>query len=82
MKELQEDMRCYLTFSDEDVFKGIAIPEETSAIQTEEDDPQSAMSTPVSTPEEEDTAGMGRESIAEKRPQNKFPGWEKVIHPS
>ena len=40
------------------------------------------MSTPVSTPEDEATMGMARESIVEKRPQNKFPGWEKVLHPS
>ena len=71
-------MRCYLTSSDEDIFKGNALPEETSTIQTEEDDPQDAMSTPISTPEEEATAGTARESIAEKRPPIKFPGWEKV----
>ena len=74
-------MRCYLTFSDEDIFKSITLPEEMSTIQIEEDYPQSAMSTPVSTPEEEATMGMARESIA-KRPPNKFPGWEKVLYPS
>ena len=75
-------MRCYLTFSDEDIFKGIALLEEMFAIQTEEDDPQDAMSTPISTPKEEATMGMARESIVEKRPPIKFPGWEKVLHPS
>ena len=74
VKELQEEMRCYLTFSDENVFKGIAPPEEMSAIQTEEDNPQSTMSTPVSTPEEEATVQTARESIAEERPPNRFPG--------
>ena len=50
----------------------VALSEEMSAIQTEEDDPQNAMSTPVSTPEGEATAGTARESIAEKRPQSNF----------
>ena len=75
-------MRCYLTFSDEDIFKGIALLEEMSAIQTKEDDPQNAISTPVSIPEEEATAGMAKESIAEKRPPIKFLHWENVLHPS
>ena len=62
-------MRYYLSFSDEEVFKGMAIPEETSAKPTEEADPQSASTTPVSTPEEEATMGTAKESIVEKRPQ-------------
>ena len=33
-------------------------------------------------PEEEATVGMAREPAAEKRPPNKFLGWEKVLHPS
>ena len=75
-------MRCYLMFSDEDVFKGIAVLEEMSAIQTKEDDPQNTISTPVRMPEGEAIAGMARESIVEKRLPIKFPGWEKVLHPS
>ena len=82
VKELREEMRCYLTFSNEDMFKGIALLEETSAIQTKEANPQSTMSTPTSTPEEEATVGIARESTAEKRPSNKFPAREKVLHPS
>ena len=34
--ELQEDMKCYVSFSDEDVFDGIALPEEIPIITTEE----------------------------------------------
>ena len=75
-------MRCYLSFLDEEVFKGVALPEETSAKPTEEADPLSTRTTPVSTPEEEATAGTAKESIAEKRPPIKFLGWEKVLHPS
>ena len=49
VKELQEGMRCYLSFSDEDVFKGVALLEDVPAIQTEEANPQNARSTPAST---------------------------------
>ena len=75
-------MRCYLSFSNLDVFKGVALLEEKSTIQTEEADPQSTRSTPASTPEEEATMRMAREPTVEKRNPNKFPGWEKVLHPS
>ena len=75
-------MRCYLSFLDEEVFKGMALLEEMSANPTKEADPQSARTTPVSTPEEEAMAGMAKESFAEKRPLIKFLGWEKVLHPS
>ena len=55
-------------------------PEETSAILTEEADPQSAGTTPASTPEEEAIVGVAREPAAERR-SPKFLGWEKVLHP-
>ena len=34
-------MRCYLFFSDEEVFKGVVPPEEACTIPTEEANPQS-----------------------------------------
>ena len=79
--ELQEEMRCYLSSSDEEVFKGVVPLEEVSAIPTEEANPQSTMTTPASTPEEEATAGAAREPAVERR-SPKFPGLEKVLHPS
>ena len=78
VKELQEEMRCYLSFSDEEVLKGMILLEETSTIPTEKANHQSA-TTPASTPEEEAIAGMAREPAAERR-SPKFPGWEKVLH--
>ena len=48
--ELWEEMECYLSFSDKDMFKGVAPPEETSVIPPEEVTPQSTQSTPASTP--------------------------------
>ena len=68
-------------FLDEEVFKGVVPQEEMAAIPTEEADPQSAGTTPASTPVEEATVGITREPAAERRPP-KFPGWEKVLHPS
>ena len=80
--ELWEEMECYLSFSDEDVFKGIAPPEETSVIPPEEVTPQSAQPTPASASMKKATVDMTMEPTAEKRPPNKFSGWEKVLHPS
>ena len=42
MIELWEEMECYLTFSDKEVFKGIALPEEIPTISPKEVTPQSA----------------------------------------
>ena len=36
VKELREELKCYLSFSNEEVFKGLALPEETSAALVEE----------------------------------------------
>ena len=74
-------MRCYLSFLDEDVFKGMVLPKEMSAIPTEEADTQSTGTTPAGTPEEEATMGTAREPAVERRPPNKFPGWQNVLHP-
>ena len=82
MIELWEEMECYLFFSDEDVFKGIAPPEETSIIPPEEVTPQNTQPTPASSPMKKTAVDMTMEPDVEKRPPNKFPGWEKVLCPS
>ena len=66
VKELQEEMRCYLSFSDKEVLKGMIPPEETSAIPTEEADPQST-TIPAGSPGEEAIAGAAREPAVERR---------------
>ena len=71
-------MKCYLSFSDEDVFHGVALPEETPIIPPKEVMPQSTQPVPAITPVKK--AAM--EPAAKKRPPNQFPGWEKVLHPS
>ena len=63
------------------MFKGVALPEETSILPTEEAAPQSTRSPPANTPRVA-TVGMAMEPAVEKRPLNKFSGWEKVLCPS
>ena len=79
VKELQEEMRCYLS-SDEEVLKGMVPLEEMSAVPTEEANPRST-EMPVGTPEEQATMMVVREPAAERR-SPKFLGWEKILHPS
>ena len=80
--ELWEEMKCYISFSDEDVFNGIGPLEETLVIPPKEATPKSAQKTPADPPVKEATMGMTMQPTAEKRPLNKFPGCEKVLHPS
>ena len=75
--ELQKEVVCYLS-SDEDIFQGIALPEEIPLIPPEEVMPQSTQAAPADTPMKKATM----ETAAEKRPLNQFPGSEKVLHPS
>ena len=80
--ELWEEMKCYLSFSDEDVFKGVALPKEAPIIPSEEATPGGTQPTPADTPVKEAAVDITMEPDAEKRPPDKFPGWEKVLHPS
>ena len=82
MIELQEEMECYLSFSNKDVFKGITPPGEISVIPPEEVTPQSIQPMPAGAPMREAAVDMTVEPTEEKRPPNKFPGWEKVLCPS
>ena len=52
MKELREELKCYLSFSDEEVFKGLALPGEMSTTLVEEAIPQSMGMMPASIPKE------------------------------
>ena len=81
MIELWEEMECYLSFSDEDVFKGVTLPEETPIIPPEEVTPKSAQPTPAATPVREAVVEMTMEPPTEKRPPNKFLGWGESATP-
>ena len=75
--ELWEEMEYYLSFSNKDVFRGVALPEEAPKEVT----PQSTWPTLAGTPVKEATVDMTMELAMEKRPLNKFLGWEKMLHP-
>ena len=80
--ELREEMKCYISFSDEDVFSGIALPEESPTTPPKEATPVGTQPTPPDSPIKETTMNITMEPIAEKKPLNQFPGWEKMLHSS
>ena len=69
MKELREEVKWYLSFSDEEVFQGVALPKK------EED--QSPETLPTNVPK----TPCAPESGTERRGP-KFLGWENVLYPS
>ena len=69
VKELREEVKWYLSFSDEEVFQGVALPEK------EEDQSPKTLSTDIP------KAPCVPEITTERR-SPKFLGWEKVLHPS
>ena len=80
-KELREEMRCYLSFTDHEVFEGVIPPEETIPDLVEESHLASEMDTIVNVPKESATRETPLE-LAQERKCPKFPKWEKVLHPS
>ena len=68
--ELREEVRWYLSFTDEEIFKGLALPEEEE---------EESLQTPGPTDLPE--APCVPEPVLERRAP-KFVGWEKVLHPS
>ena len=81
VKELWEEMKCYLSFSDKEVFKGVTPLEEMSTNPVKEAEPHSAAAMPAIAPEVQATTKAAGELTAERKPP-KFPSWEKVLHPS
>ena len=81
VKELREEMRCYLSFTDQEVFEGVTPPEGTPTGLVEKSQPPSKTATPV-VASKESTAKETPEEPVKERECPKFPGWEKVLHPS
>ena len=48
--EFREEKKCYISFSDKDVFSGMALPEEPSNTQLKEAIPESAQPTQTDSP--------------------------------
>ena len=51
--ELREEIKCYISFPDEAVFSGVALPEESLATQSEDTVPKNAQPTYVDSPAKE-----------------------------
>ena len=81
VKELREEMRCYLSFTDHKVFKGVTSQEVTIPNPVEESHLANEMDMIVNVPIESATREAPLE-LAQERECPKFPGWEKVLHPS
>ena len=69
VKELREEVKWYLSFSDEEVFQGVVLPKK------EEDQIPKTLSANVP------KASCVPESAMNRR-SPKFLGWEKILHPS
>ena len=74
-------MRCYLSFTDQEVFEGVTPLEGMPTGLVEESQPPSETATPVIAPKEL-TAKETPQKPAKERKCPKFPRWEKVLHPS
>ena len=74
-------MRCYLSFMDHKVFKGVIPLEETIPDPVEESHLASKTDMIVNVPKKSATRETPLE-LAQERKCPKFPGWEKVLHPS
>ena len=59
--ELREEMKHYVSFPDEAVFSGMALPEESLTTQSEEATPKSAQPAHTNSPVEEATAKITKE---------------------
>ena len=81
VKELREEMRCYLSFMDHKVIEGVTSPKETIPDLVEESHLANEMNTIVDVPKESATREAPLE-LTQERKCPKFPRWEKVLHPS
>ena len=80
--ELREEMKWYVYYTDEDVFSGMALPEESPVTQPKEPTPGSAQLIQADSPAKEAIVEVTKGPTRERKPPNWFPGWEKVLHPS
>ena len=69
VKELREEVKCYLSFSNEEVFQGVALPKK--------EDDQSPETMTANVPK---TPCVPQPAMERRGP--KFLGWGKILHPS
>ena len=69
--ELREEMKCYVSFPDEAIFSGVALPEESLTTELEEATPKSAQPVHTNSPVEEATVKITEEeSTKREQPPN------------
>ena len=81
VKQLREEMRCYLSFTDKEAFEDVTPPKGMPTSPVAESQPPSETATPVIAPKES-TAKKTPQEPAKERKCPKFPRWEKMLHPS
>ena len=81
VKELWEEMKCYLSFSDREVFEGVTPLEGMPSSPVEGAESPSMMTVPTATSQEQPVKETPQKPVKERKCP-KFPGWEKVLHPS
>ena len=79
--ELREEMKHYVSFTDEDVFSGMALLEESPVTEPKEATPKSVQLTQANSPIKEAITEVTKGPTREEKPPNQFPGWEKVLQP-
>ena len=70
--ELREEIKCYVSFYDEDGFSAVALLEEPSITQSKEATPKSAQPTQTDSPVKEAIAKVTKETTKKEQPQINF----------
>ena len=81
VKELQEEMKCYLSFLDRDILEGVTPMEGMPSSPFEGAESPSMMTVPAATSWEQPVKETPQKPVKERKCP-KFPRWEKVLHPS
>ena len=81
VKELQKEMKCYLSFSDREVFEGVTPLEGMPSSRFQGAESPSVMIVPAATSQEQPVKETPQKPVKERKCP-KFPRWEKVLHPS
>ena len=68
--ELREEMKCSISFPDEAIFSGVALPEEPSITQSKEAAPESAQPMQTISPVEEAVTKVTKELTKKEQPPN------------
>ena len=81
VKELWEEMKCYLSFLEKEVFEGVTPLEGMPISPVEEAELHSMMPVPSTTSQEQAVKETPQKLVKERKCP-KFPRWEKVLYPS